>query len=78
MFNNIGGKIKAVAACFTWIGFIASILGGAYIILESELLLGLLVMLIGCFASWLSSLTLYGFGQLIENTDKLVARQKKF
>ncbi len=32
---------------------------------------GFLVLIVGCLVSWLSSLTLYGFGQLIENSDKI-------
>ena len=49
MFDNIVGKIKAVAQVVTWLVIIASLL---------------------------SSLALYGFGQLIENTDIIAGRSR--
>ena len=78
MFNNVGGKIKAVAATITWIGIGISVLLGLITMLASSrmLLTGILTILIGSLVSWVSSLTLYGFGQLIENSDILVARTK--
>ena len=39
--------------------------------------LGFVVMVIGSLVSWVSSFTLYGFGQLIENTDQLVLNAEK-
>ncbi len=36
---------------------------------------GVLFIIIGCLASWIGSFFTYGFGQLIENTDKLVRKQ---
>lgn len=46
---------------------------------ERRILSGVLIIIFGSLASWLSALTLYGFGQLIENTDALVEQgnQKK-
>lgn len=78
MFDNIGGKIKGVAAAFTWIGIALSSLTGLVVMFSNEdtPLPGLLIIIIGCLASWLSSLTLYGFGQLIENSDILVEQGK--
>ena len=35
----------------------------------TETLSGWLVIIVGSLSSWVSSFTLYGFGQLIENTD---------
>ena len=79
MFNNIGRKIKAVAATITWIGIGISVLVGFTTMLSSSrmVLTGILIILIGSLVSWLSSLTLYGFGQLIENSDILVAQTKQ-
>ena len=76
MFNNIGSKIKAVAQVITWIGIISSIIGGIVIMALQESPIGVLVIIGGSFISWLSSLTLYGFGQLIENTDIIAERNK--
>ena len=78
MFDNIGGKIKTVATTIAWLGIIGSIIIGIIIIAEAndsyypsatETLSGWLVIIVGSLSSWVSSFTLYGFGQLIENTD---------
>ena len=77
MFDNIGGKIKGVAAAVTWIGIIFSCITGLVMLCEEKTALaGFLIMIFGSLGSWLSSLTLYGFGQLIENSDILVAQGK--
>ena len=36
------------------------------------LILGAIVAAVGCLVAWASVLILYGFGQLVENSDKLV------
>ena len=77
MFNNIGRKIKTLAKVITGIGITASIIYGAVVVRLSNspifIIQGLLTMIVGSLISWLSSVTLYGFGQLIENTDILVS-----
>lgn len=74
MFDNVGSKIKAVAKVFAWLGIV--IFGLLVLIVMfangDTPVPGLLIIIVGCLGSWLSSLTLYGLGQLIENTDKLV------
>ncbi len=79
MFDNIGGKIKTLAQVVTWIGIIGSVIGGMSMmsINDDLIFLGLLIMIIGSLVSWVSSFVLYGFGQLIEYTDKLVELSKK-
>lgn len=74
MFNNIGKKIKTLAQVITWIGIIASIIGGIAMIAidKNFILFSLIIIVVGSFVSWLSSFILYGFGQLIDNSDKLV------
>lgn len=83
MFDNIGSKIKTVAATIAWLGIIGSIIIGIIIIAEAndsyypsatETLNGWLVIIVGSLSSWVSSFTLYGFGQLIENTDIISAK----
>lgn len=80
MFTNIGSKIKTLAKILAWIGIIVSIIIGIrYVILGIEnlqsefVVLGFLCTLIGSLLSWISSFCLYGFGQLVENSDKLIA-----
>jgi len=79
MFDNIGGKIKSLAQVMCWIGIIGSVISGFVMIGTNEDLafLGFVVMVVGSLVSWVSSFTLYGFGQLIENTDQLVLNAEK-
>lgn len=80
MFENVGGKIKFIATAVAWIGIISSVIGGMILLTSKDtILFGFLIITVGSIASWLSALTLYGFGQLIQNSDILVnqGRQKK-
>ena len=80
MFENVGGKIKTLAKVTTWIGIIASIIVGFGVMFTQKsgggFLMGLLIMAVGSFASWLASLSSYAFGQLVENSDILVMRTR--
>lgn len=78
MFDNIGGKMKSVAEVIVWLSIIGWVIIGSVMIAEARdsydpsaigTLGGLVVMIAGSFSSWVSSLVLYGLGQLIENTD---------
>lgn len=73
MFDDIGSKMKTLATVCTWLGIAGSVLLG--ILMLNNTPLGLLVIIFGCFFSWCASLGLYGFGHLIENSDKLVAQK---
>ena len=73
MFDNIGSKIKGLAIAFTVIGIFASLVIGGLLI-ES---IGILVIILGCVFSWIGSLTLYGFGHLIEKVDTIANAQEK-
>jgi len=79
MFKNIGGKIKTFAKVVAWIGIIASVIVGLVFGMEDEdmIIYGLLIAGLGAFLSWVSSFIVYGFGQIVENTDKLVALKEK-
>ena len=79
MFDNIGSKLKTVAQIFTGLGIAGSILFGIILIaaVPDAWFVGLIILVFGSIGSWLSSLGMYGLGQLIENTDTLVALQKK-
>lgn len=76
MFNNIGGKIKKLAGVMTWIGFVGAFIGGIALMDsvgdDLEIIVPVLVWVVGGLLSWVGSFLLYGFGQLIENTDILV------
>ena len=77
MFNNIGGKIKILAQVVFWLGITVSFLVGIILISQDEntVLIGFLVLVLGSLFSLIGSFMTYGFGQLIENSDILVAEK---
>ncbi len=77
MFDNIGQKIKTLAMVVCYIGIVASVLIGLTMLVSDDPLNGLLIGGLGALGSWVGSFALYGFGQLIENTDKLVLLSKR-
>mgnify|MGYP006911755396 FL=1 len=77
MYSNISLKIKSLAKVLCTIGIIISCLAGFLLIVMGILaprnspclIIGLPVAGVGSLFSWLSNFLLYGFGQLIENTN---------
>ena len=76
MFNNIGGKIKTLVKILTFleIAFTFAI-GCCFVFFHT--LLGLLIMFLGPLFCWITSFFLYGFGQLIENSDRIANNTKE-
>ena len=74
MFDNIGGKIKTLAKVICWIGIITSVITGIVFAISDDdmILYGLLIAVGGSLISWIGSFFTYGFGELIENSSKLV------
>ncbi|MBP5193489.1 MAG: hypothetical protein J6126_02025 [Clostridia bacterium] len=77
MFKNVGFLIKVVAITFFIFDVIMSIVTGLVFLSDEKPLLRLCVVFGGSGMAYVSSLFLYGFGHLIENTDKLVAEKNK-
>ncbi len=75
MFEDIGGKIKGLAKVFCWLGIIASVITGIALMVTDEdlILAGLLSMVVGSFASWISTWLLYGFGEIIDKLYEIEA-----
>lgn len=74
--GNIGGKIKGIAV------FSAIILAIFFIVfgvttLEAGLTTGIWFLIGGSIFAWITGCMLYGFGQLVENSDKLVALKQR-
>ncbi len=78
MFNNIGGKIKALAKVVTWLGILGSVISGIVMISNANsyyrtnsalIWSGLLTIVLGSLFSWLASFILYGFGELVDNSQ---------
>ena len=76
MFDDIGGKIKGLAKVITVLGIILSCIYGFLMIPTLGLIVGLIYAAVGSLASWIGSFVLYGFGQLIENTDTMVSSMR--
>ena len=53
------------------LGIVASVIAGLFMLGSPIALLGVAAMMIGSLLSWVGGLMIYGFGQLIENTDML-------
>lgn len=73
MYENVGRKIKSLAkAVFVVEAIIAVITGIILMSIDNNLsLFGFLILVIGPLASWLSSLLLYGFGELIDKVIEI-------
>lgn len=76
MYSNIGKKIKGLAQIIAWIGIIGSILGGIFLMVSmgnaSGIVSGIILAALGALLSWIGGFLFYGFGQLVDNTDRLV------
>lgn len=79
MFSNISSKIQGLAKVICWVGIVYFGLGGFASVFDGvshdnteDVILGFVFMIFGPLFSWIGSLLLYGFGQLIENTDEIV------
>ncbi len=76
MYDNIGEKIKTVAIIIAIIEAIGFLIAG--IIIANEAVgIGLALIFGGALFSWISSFILYGFGQLIVNTDIIASHYYK-
>ena len=71
MFNNIGNKIKILAVVISIITIVCCVFIAIYNLSEGAYLYALIYAVVGPMLAWISSFLLYGFGQLIENSDKM-------
>lgn len=76
MFKKVGKKLESVAVSFCWIGICASVIGamvlwGMNSYRNPTVLLGFVVLVVGCLVSWLGSLGCYALGQLTEDIHAL-------
>lgn len=76
MFTRIGKKIKTVATVLFYVLAVSAVIGAFYVIFNfgrmigvgNAILIGVLIALLGCLLAWLSSITLYGYGELVDNS----------
>lgn len=75
MFKNIGQKIKTLANVLCWMGIIFSIIMGVFSLSE-DISIALLYLIVCPILSWVGSFVLYGFGELVENSEKTAMHLK--
>ena len=75
MYKNIGGKIKTLAIVLFVILAIVTFIGGIFICYEAEEFW--FVMILGPALSYVGSLTLYGFGELVEKVSSIEENNSK-
>lgn len=73
MYDNIGSKLKTLAQAEFAIGAIATLVWGIVLLNGSAWGMGLLVLIGGPIAAWISSLWIYGIGEIY---DKLCDVEK--
>ncbi len=80
MFEDIGAKIKIVSKVFCWIFIILSVIaafvmfskaGESYRTEDFYIGMGWVFLIVFPLSSWLTSLFVYGFGELIEKTTEI-------
>lgn len=72
MFENIGGKMKALARVMAVLGIIGAVVAGVVLVSDGNVGAGLCVAILGSLVAWTGSFFAYGFGQLIENSGILI------
>lgn len=76
MFDNIDKKIKSLAICITIIGCICSFAYAIFLWSHGIVGYGFLYLAIGCLGSWISSLIIYGLGELITQATNIAKATK--
>ena len=73
MYQNVGQKIKNLTKIVVTIMMIVSIIAGIGIMAMDEdmILIGLVVAGVGCFAAWISGLTMYAYGDIAANIQSI-------
>ena len=74
MYDNVGGKLKGFAVAIFIVGTIASVVFGIILLETNGPSATILVAILGSIGAWLSSLAVYGFGELIEMVSVLTHR----
>ena len=77
MFDNVGSKVKVMAKVFCIIGIIASVILGIITLVGGQVIVGLIIIALGAFTSWLSCLALYAIGHSAEVADDTSYRLEK-
>ncbi len=79
MFDNTGEKIKVLAKVIFVLGIISAVISGIYLMTGGGIavLYGFMTVIGGALGSWIVSIFIYGFGQIITNTDSISSNTRK-
>ena len=77
MFDNIGDKIKSSARTSFILWAIVAVISGIVLMFEESFVVGLLVALVGPGFLLGFFQLVYGFGQLVENSDIIAEEHKR-
>lgn len=81
MFKNVGNKIQSFAKFVFIFGIVISVIGAALMVLSAigtnepallaiYIIYAFMILILGPIVAWINGLFIYGFGQIIINTDK--------
>ncbi len=80
MYKNVGGKLKGIATILCILGIAASVIGGIIFLFVSRfrvIPMFFVIVITGSLASWLGSIALYAYGELIESNSQTRDYMKK-
>lgn len=71
MFKNVGAKIKIISKIIAWIGIVfCGIYGFVMLVsVEDMAFAGFMIMTVGSLCSYVFSLVLHGFGEIVEKAE---------
>lgn len=69
-FSNPGKLLKNFSIVILFVSLISTFFLAFIVYLNISFIIKIYILIVGCFASYLSALILYGFGTLVENSDK--------
>lgn len=73
MYHNSGAIVKGLATFVAIVLMIACVAVGVFVIVRAENVpVGILIIVGGCLVSWLSCLMMAAFGELVNNSYKIL------
>ena len=75
MFDNIGEKIQEWAGIMCGLGIIGSVITAIVLWIQDSyydntFILGVVVLVVGCFGSWITCSVMYAFGEITRNSEQ--------
>ncbi len=77
MFDNIADKIKAFGKLVCGLSVAGCVITGLIFLFDGNPLLAIIVAAVGSLGSYVSSIIIYGLGELIENSETIIFQGEK-